>query len=127
MHTTHTLARLSAATLLAGAAACGPFHRGGSSNAYIEFVNQSIDQVDVYAVPVAGDQMRLGTVDGGRTQRLQVPPTAIGGDGMTNIVARVFANSRAPRTGRIALGPGEAVQVTLPTTENTLNVLPVTR
>jgi len=126
MHTTGTLTRLSAAALLAGAAACGPFHRG-NSNAYIQFVNQSLDQVDVYAVPLAGDQVRLGTVDGGRTQRLQVPPTAIGGDGMTNIVARVFAKSRAPRTGRIALGPGEALQVTLPNTENTLNVLPVTR
>jgi hypothetical protein len=126
MRPTRTLARLSAA-VLAGAAACGPFHRGGGSNAYIEFVNQSIDQVDVYAIPIAGDQIRLGTVDGGRTQRLTLPASAVGGDGMTNIVARVFANSRAPRTGRVSIGPGSALQVTLGPNEQTLNVLPVNR
>jgi len=106
--------------------ACGAFHRGGNTDAYVEFVNQANDQADVYAVPVAGDPVRIGTVFAGRTTQLTVPATAIGGDGTVNIVARIFAGNRAPRTGRISLSAGQSVQVTLPPEENTLSVLPAT-
>src|SRR5205807_2221820 len=114
---------LSLAALL-GATACGPFHRGATPSAYIRFVNDAIDQVDVYAVPMAGDQIRIGTVDGGRTVRLRLPDIAIGADGTVNIIARVFAGNRAPRTGRIPISPGDELQVTLPPEENMLTVLP---
>lgn len=105
-------------------AACGAFHRGGNTDAYVQFVNQSNDQADVYAVPIAGDAVRIGTVYAGRTTQLTVPSTAIGGDGTVSIVARIFAGNRAPRTGRVSLSPGQSIQVTLPPEENTLAVLP---
>ena len=116
------------ATLVAivAASACGAFHRGSNTDAYVQFVTQANDQADVYAIPVAGDPVRIGTVFAGRTTQLTVPATAIGGDGTVDIVARIFAGNRAPRTGRISLSPGQSVQVTLPPEENTLSVLPAT-
>lgn len=129
MSGTQLLARLRFGSLLVATlatSACGHFLRGsGSGNdAYIQFVNQSSDQADVYAVPVAGDPVRIGTAYAGRTTQITVPATAIGGDGTVNIVARIFAGNRAPRTGRVPLSPGQSIQVTLPPEENTLSVLP---
>ena len=124
MTTIDSLARRAAVAAIVGLSACGPLHRGGGSTAYIQFVNQSTDQADVYAVPIAGNQVRIGTVTAGQSSRLRVPPSAIGGDGTVSIVARIFASSRTPGTGRIPLSPGESVQVTLPPSENTLTVLP---
>ncbi len=130
MSGTQLIARLRSGSLLVAtlatvaAAACGPFRRGGNTDAYIQFVNQSNDQADVYAIPVAGDPVRIGTVFAGRTTQLTVPSTALGGDGTVNIVARIFAGNRAPRTGRVSLSAGQSIQVTLPPDENTLAVLP---
>ena len=127
MSSTTLLSRLRLASLVVvtfAASACGPFRRGGDTDAYVQFVNQSADQADVYAIPVAGDPIRIGTVYAGRTTQLTVPTTAIGGDGMVNIVARIFASNRAPRTGRVSLMAGQSIQVTLPPEENNLAVLP---
>lgn len=124
------LARLRFGSLvvaIVAASACGHFLRGSSTDAYIQFVNQSNDQADVYAIPVAGDPVRIGTVYAGRTEQLTVPSTAIGGDGTVNIVARIFAGNRAPRTGRVSLRAGQSIQVTLPPEENTLSVLPASQ
>jgi hypothetical protein len=112
---------------LTSAAACGPFHSGSSSNdAYIEFVNESLDQADVYAVPAAGDRIRIGTVSANTTSRLTIPQTFLSANGTVNIVAQIFASTRVVRSGRISLTPGEGVQITLPSSENTLTVLPAT-
>ena len=78
----------------------------------------------IHAVPTAGDQVRIGTVYAGSTSRLRVPATAIGGDGTVNIVARIFPTSRVVRTGRVPIAPGQALEVTLPSSENTLTILP---
>ena len=121
------LPQLPIVAALVGMAACGPFHRGGGSPASVRFVNESTDQVDVYAVASSGSRIRIGTVNAGSTVQLRVPETAIGGDGMVSIVARVFASSRTPSTGRLQLTPGQTIEVTLPPAENTLTVLPVTR
>ena len=127
MHQNHLLGRLRfganvAATIVASA--CAPFRGGGNTDAYIQFVNQSSDQADIYALPVAGDPVRIGTAYAGRTTQLTVPSTAIGGDGTVDIVARIFAGNRAPRSGRVSLAVGQSIQVTLPPEENTLSVLP---
>jgi hypothetical protein len=123
--TRHRLVVFAVASL--GIAACGPFRRGaqnGVESSFILFVNQSNDQADVYAIPTSGQQVRLGTVAAGRTERLALPTAAVGGDGMINIVARVFASSRTPRTGRVSLMAGQGLEVTLPPEENMLGVLP---
>ena len=60
----------------------------------------------------------------GRTDTLRIRggfvPTGAGVD----FVARIFASSRAPRSGPVALHPGDWLEVNLPPAENTLSVLP---
>ena len=92
--------------------------------AQVVFVNQSIDQADVYVVRDGGTSQRIGTVFGGRTETLTVPSNLINGATTVNIVARLLAHTTAPRTGPITLSPGQTVQITLPSSLNTLTVLP---
>lgn len=110
--------------LLLAASACSPLRRSGREPATIVFHNQSTDLVDVYAVREEGNQVRLGSVGPGRTQSLAVSPTALGGTGAVNIVARILARSRAPSTGTITLREGERLEITLPPAQNILMVLP---
>ena len=105
-------------------AACGPLRHNGPPPAQIIFVNESLDQADVYAISSSGAQTRIGTVMPGRTETLRVPPGALGGDYSANIVARILANSRTPRTGPITLNPGDRMQVTLSADERILSALP---
>ena len=104
------------------AAGCGPFHRGAQPQPEILFHNQSIDQADVYAMGPGGDPIRIGTVDGQKTDRLRVPD--VGASDRVNIIVRVFPSSRVVATGPITLLPGGAMDVTLPMEENMLAVLP---
>ena len=111
-------ALLSALTI----AGCGPFHRGAQPEPEILFHNQSIDQADVYAMGPGGDPIRIGTVDGQKTNRLRVPD--VGASDRVNIIARVFPSSRIVASGPFTLVPGGVMDVTLPLDENTLGVLP---
>ena len=103
-------------------AGCGPFHRGAQPEPEILFHNQSIDQADVYAMGPGGDPIRIGTVDGQKTNRLIVPD--VGASDRVNIIARVFPSSRIVASGPFTLVPGGVMDVTLPQTENMLAVLP---
>jgi hypothetical protein len=114
-------ALLSAATTLAG---CGPFHRGAQPDSEILFRNQSIDQADVYAVGPGGDPVRIGTVFGQKSDRLKVPFAIAGASDRVNIIVRVFPSSRIVASGPFTLIPGGIMDVTLPTEENMLAVLP---
>lgn len=106
-------------------AACGPVHHRGTANdATIVFENQSLNQADVFAVGTAGDPVRIGTVFPGRTERLTLDLGMVSGAGSINIVARMLATGRAPRTGLVTLRPGDVLRVTLPQTENQLTALP---
>src|SRR3954471_9689734 len=69
------------ASLLAVSAACGPFHRGQVPQGQIVFVNQSIDQADVYAAGPDGNAVRIGTVLSGRTETLTVPSSVVSQSG----------------------------------------------
>lgn len=106
-------------------AACGPFHRGnGVPDAVVIFNNQSLSQANVYAVWAGGEQVRIGTVFGGRTEKLRVPGSITSTGTDISIVARLFASTRVPRTGPIHLAPGDTIEVTLPSDERILTVLP---
>ena len=111
-------ALLSAVTI----AGCGPFHRGAQPDTEIIFHNQSIDQADVYAMGPGGDPIRIGTVDGQKTGRLRVPD--ISASDRVNIIVRVFPSSRIVASGAFTLFPGGVMDVTLPSEENMLAVLP---
>ena len=119
------LLRMPACALLAAVmtAGCGPFHRGAQPEPEILFHNQSIDQADVYAMGPGGDPIRIGTVYGQKTDRLKVPFSASSTD-RVNIIARVFPSSRIVASGPFTLLPGGLMDVTLPTEENMLAVLP---
>ena len=115
---------LVAAVLCSALAACGPFRRGHAERPVVVFVNESLHQADVYAMSPGGGASRRGTVMPGRTAELTVPATLVTGTGTVNIVARILAGSRAPRTGPVTLAEGDRVRVTLPIDENLLTVLP---
>ena len=115
---------LACATLIS-TTSCGRFmHNGSDDGAQVVFVNQSLDQADVYVVTDAGTSQRIGTVFAGRTATLDVPANIIARGGTVSIAARLLARSMAPRTGPITLSAGERLQVTLPSNAATLTVLP---
>ena len=123
------LRRLSlvlAMATLTSVAGCGHFMHNGSDEpaAQVIFVNQSLDQADVYVVSDAGDSQRIGTVFAGRTETLTIPNSVLARGGTVNIAARILARSIAPRTGPLTLSGGEQLQITLPSDERTLTVLP---
>jgi hypothetical protein len=120
------LALLLATLAFALPASCGRFmRRGNDEPSYIQFVNRSLSQADVFAVDDAGRAIRIGTVFGGRTETLTIPPDVVQSAGTLNIVARLLASSATPRTGPISLSRGETLQVTLPPDTRSLVVLPV--
>ena len=113
------------ALVAAGAAACGPFHKGsGPPPAYLFFTNESLDQADVYAVLPGNQPMRIGTVFAGRTDTLTVPPEIASRGQNINVVARLLAQSARPSSGPIPIHPGDRLAVRLPVDQKTLVVLP---
>jgi hypothetical protein len=127
LRSTGRCAALALAVLvLALSASCGRFHRGGevAPQGFIVFINRSLDQADVYVVVPGSESRRIGTVMSGRTDTLTVPADITARAGTVEIAARLLARSIVPRTGPISLGPGEWLEVTLPSDEKVLTVLP---
>jgi hypothetical protein len=115
-----------AVLILAASAACGRFHRGDelAQQGFIVFINRSLEQADVYVVVPGSESRRIGTVMSGQTDTLTVPADIATRAGTVEIAARLLARSIVPRTGPISLGPGEWLEVTLPSDEKVLTVLP---
>ena len=90
----------------------------------IVFDNQSLYQANVYAISSGGSRQRIGTVQGGRRERLRVPRSAMGGDRQIVVAARLLARNRTPTSGRIGLLPGDTIEVVLSSDAMTLAVLP---
>jgi len=109
------------------ATACGGFRNGGEAGgdlaAVLYFTNESLDQATVYAV-TGTQQVRIGTVMSNRTDTLTVPASVLGGAGTFQLVARPLASNRIARSGPISLSPGDELVVRLPSTQNTLVILP---
>jgi hypothetical protein len=132
MHRKEIMSRLRhlslalASASLVSAVSCGRImHRGADEPAaQVIFVNQSLDQADVFAVADAGHPVRIGTVFAGRTDTLTVPSDLVGRGANVSILARLLAHSYAPHTDPLVLSPGQTMQVTLPPTGTTLTVLP---
>jgi hypothetical protein len=112
---------------LAAFGACKPLRKqrvGSDAPRVVIFENQSLAQAAVYAVTQSGSDVRVGTVQPGRTDTLTLRPTLLSGAGTFSLVARLLAMSRTPSTGPLSLGPGEWIRVTLPPDARTLSVLP---
>jgi hypothetical protein len=117
------------ASLLAASSACGRFHHSETEPAepaqpaQIVFVNESLEQADVFAASQGGETIRMGTVQAGRTATLNVPAQFVS-RATVNIVVRLLARSGTLRTGPIAINAGDRVQIRLPVNGNVLSVLP---
>jgi hypothetical protein len=116
----HSLGRIA----ILAALGCGPFHRSGAPDPVVIFSNQSADQADVYAVGSSGSPVRIGTVFAGRQDTLRIRLGSVGASNMVNIIARIFASSRAPQSGPVAIAPGDTIEVRLSSDERLLSVLP---
>lgn len=120
----HLALALATASLVTSASCSKIMHTGDQPSAQVVFVNQSLDQADVFAVLNGGQSQRIGTVFAGRTETLDVPTSIIAAGGTVSIVARLLAHSYAPRTGPLTINNGDRIQVTLPATAQSLSVLP---
>ena len=114
--------------LAVAAAACGPSKKQGAvpeaEPVEVTFTNQSQYEAAVFAIPRGGLQMRVGTVQPGRTERLLLRNSALGAGGTVSIVARVTLLRRAPSTGAVTLQPGDRVVVTLSSQADLLSLVP---
>ena len=112
--------------IVIAASACSRLHRGDDDIAtgpsYLVFVNQSLEQADVFVVGPAGDATRIGTVQPGRTETLTVPEP-IAGRGPVNIVARLLTRM-ALQSGPVTLNPGDRMQATISVDGRSLTLLP---
>ena len=133
MITTHSLKRglrpLLLATALALPAACSRNHPEQSEGslvgpATIVFVNESLNQADLFAVVPGVESRKLGTVMAGRTEELVVPADIVGHSGNLNLVARLLARNNTPSSGPVAFHAGDRLQVRLPIDGKTLFVAP---
>ena len=78
----------------------------------------------VYAIPRGGTQLRIGTVQPGRTDTLTVRSGSVPPGTSVTLVARLLASRQVPTSGPLTLQPGDRIGVTLPPEANILNVLP---
>ena len=91
----------------------------------IVFRNESLDQADVFAVrPSGAGSVRLGTVMAGSTETLKIPPGSVPAGSGVDFVARLRIHSRTLHSGPVTVSPGDRFTITLPSTENSLAVLP---
>ena len=112
------------AALLTLSTACGHFVRNAQSDAQIVFVNESLDQADVYASGTAGDPVRIGTVFGNRTETLKVPATVVAeGGGNVNVSVHILAGSNVS-SGPFPLRAGDTMRVRLTSDKRQLVVVP---
>lgn len=114
---------------VASLGACGPLHRGGgqSQTATLVFINESLDQADVYAVVSGSQPVRIGTVFAGRTESLKVPGDVAGRGLNVNIFARLLARRNTPSTGPLPISPGDRYEIRLPADQRQLVVMPANR
>lgn len=90
----------------------------------IVFINESLEQANVYAVVSGAESIRIGTVMPGRTETLDLPQQMVDRAGTVNIVARLLARTYTPQTGPVSIGRGERLQVRLPMDGRILSILP---
>jgi len=107
--------------------AVGGCIRGRGANVprtVITFVNQSTDRTTLYAIGTSGESFRLGDAVPGGSQVLTLPPTLFRQSMTVTFVARPLATSRLATSGPVTIRAGDSFTVTLPSSQNSLIVLP---
>lgn len=90
----------------------------------IEFRNDASDLATLYAVPMSGIAVRLGEVMPGSSRTLTIPRAVVASPTEVNFVAVPFARHFVTRSGPVSVAPGQAYELSLSATENSLSVLP---
>ena len=104
--------------------ASNPRHLGARERAAVVFTNDSVQQVDVFALQGTMEMIRLGTVLGGRTETLYVPTSITDQGGQTRIIVRLFASNVQRATGMLTLQATDQWKVRLSADGRTLFVTP---
>jgi hypothetical protein len=120
----HLALALASAGLVTAASCSKIMQTGDQPSAQVIFVNQSLDQADVFAVRDGGQPQRIGTVFAGRTETLAVPANLLTSGGSMSIVVRLLARSFGPSTGPLTINDGDRIRVTLPSNGRSLSVVP---
>lgn len=87
----------------------------GETTASVAVQNQSTFQMTIYAA-YAGQQVRLGTVQGLQTARFEIPESIVGIGRELSFVADPFAGQGVASSFEIFVAPGEVIQLTIPPT-----------
>lgn len=86
-----------------------------SSTAVLVVENQSTSDMRIYA-RFAGQEVRLGSVTGLRTERLEIPSSIVGGGRELAFVADPLAGRSTATSFSIFVAPGEEVTMVIPPT-----------
>lgn len=96
----------------------------GEARATLEFINESSDRAEIFALERGGSTMRVGTVLGGKTEIIEIPQYVVARRATVVIAARLRLRSRVLTTGDMVIRPGEQLKVHLPADERMLVLLP---
>jgi hypothetical protein len=99
----------------ASRAANGPVVGNASDEAVLVVENQSTSDMRIY-VAYAGQEIRLGSVTGLNTDRLDIPTSIIGNGREVSFVASPLAGRTPASSFSIFVAPGEEVRMTIPPT-----------
>ena len=75
--------------------------------------NQSLYDMDIFMVREAGDRVRLGSVNSGRTADLTIPSGLIFGVASVRFIARPFLGRGAEVSQNINVTAGDVVKLTI--------------
>ena len=105
--------------LLVLAAGCGARTRAGSDATpvtYVRVTNQSWLDMNIYVIR-SGERIRLGTVNGNRTERLTIPRHVVASAVSLRFMADPIGSSRTAQSFDISVYPGDEVTLTIPPSE----------
>lgn len=115
------LARLALLAPVLGAAACAgnpapeaTAAEGAGPQAGVEVRNLGFADMTLYAISSTGSRVRLGTVNGNSTQRLELPEYLVRGGNTMRFLADPIGGTRTPVSEELFVAPGETVTLTIP-------------
>ena len=110
------LNRLAVVVLVVVIAACGTRARNTSdpsAQTYVRVTNQSFWDMNVYVLRSEA-RIRLGTVNGNRTERFTLPRSVVTGSTAIRFMADPIGSSRVSQSFEITVVPGDEVSITIP-------------
>jgi hypothetical protein len=99
------------------ASACGARSQSGSTDlgaaTTVRVMNQSFYDMNVYVLR-SGQRIRLGTVNGNRTERFTLPRSIVTGSTPLQFMADPIGSSRTSQSFEIQVSPGDEISLMIP-------------